>query len=104
MKTAPEGAASSTQQKNLVHLRRQLHCAQTFVVAFAGGGMLALALGRWLFVGLTGAQLGEEARFFDGALEATQCNFERFVFAEFDDHVFFAVKCAGLKVRRVSSE
>ena len=48
--------------------------------------MLALALGRWLFVRLTGAQLGEEARFFDGALKATQSNFEGFVFAEFDDH------------------
>lgn len=97
MKTAPWGAALSTQQKNLVHLRRQLHCAQTFVVALAGRGVLALALGRWLFVGLTGAQFGEEARFFDGAFEAAQCNFERFVFAEFDDHVCFAIKCAGFK-------
>lgn len=34
----------------------------------------------------SGAQLGEEARFFDGALKATQSNFEGFVFAEFDDH------------------
>ena len=74
-----------------------MHCAQAFVVAFASGGMLALALSRWLFVGLTGAQLGEETRFFNGAFEAAECNFERFVFAEFDDHVFFAVKCAGFK-------
>ena len=96
MKTAPEGAALSTQQKNLVHLRRQLHCAQAFVVTFAGSGVLALALGSWFFVRLTSAQLGQEARFFDGALETAQCNFEWFVFAEFDDHVFFAVKGAEL--------
>ena len=53
--------------------------------------MLAFALSCWLFVGLTGAQLSQEAGFFDGAFEAAQGNFERFVFAEFDDHVCFAV-------------
>ena len=89
-KRLPEEPRFSTQQKNLVHLRRQLHCAQTFGVAFAGGGVLALTLSRWLLVGLTGTQLGEEARFFDGALEAAQRYFEWFVFAEFDDHVCFA--------------
>ena len=85
----------STQQKNLVHLRRQLHAANALVVALAGSGVFTFALGGWFFVGLTGAQLGEEAGFFDGALEAAQCYFERFVFAEFDDHGCCAVKCAA---------
>lgn len=59
---------SSTQQKNLVHLWRQLHCAGTFVVAFAGNGVF-MQLCRWLFVGLTSAQLGEEGPFFSSAAE-----------------------------------
>ena len=57
-------------------------------MALASGGVLTLALGRWLFVRLTSAQLGEETCFFDGALEAAHCNFEGLVFADFNNHVW----------------
>ena len=57
-------------------------------MALASGGVLTLALGGWLFVRFTSAQLGEETCFFDGALEATHCNFEGLVFADFNDHVW----------------
>ncbi len=55
-------------------------------MALAGSGVFALALGGWLFISFTGAQLGQETGFFNGALEATHCCFEGFVFADFDDH------------------
>ena len=71
-----------------VQLRRQLHAADALVVALASGGVLTLALGGWLFVRFASTQLGEETCFFDGALEATHCNFEGLVFADFNDHVW----------------
>ena len=71
-----------------VQLRRQLHAADAFIVAFAGGSVFAFALGGWLFIRFTSAQLGEEACFFDGALEATHCNFKGLVFADFNNHVW----------------
>ena len=72
----------------LVQLRRQLHAANALVMAFASGSVLTLALCSWLFVRFTGTQLGKQTCFFDGALEATHCNFEGFVFADFNDHVW----------------
>jgi hypothetical protein len=71
----------------LVKLRWKLHAADALVVALAGSGVFALALGRWLFVSLACAQLGQQTCFFDGALKATHRCFERFVFADFDNHV-----------------
>ena len=61
------------------HLFGQLHAAHTLVVAFHSGGFFALALGRGLFVELAGAQVGEQAQFFNGALEAAQGDVEGFV-------------------------
>jgi hypothetical protein len=57
-------------------------------MALASGGVFTLALGSWLFVRLTSTKLGEEACLFDGALEATHCNFKGLVFADFNDHVW----------------
>ena len=45
-------------------------------------GMLALALGRGLFVELAGAKLGEQAGLFHGPLEAAQRDVERLVFLD----------------------
>src|SRR5688572_15359472 len=64
----------------LVQLRRQHLAAQALVMALHGGGQLALALRGGLFVVLAGAQLGEQARLFHGALEAAHRDFERLVF------------------------
>ena len=71
-----------------VQLRRQLHAANALVMALASGGVFTLALSGWLFVRFTSAQLGEQTCFFDGALEATHCNFEGLVFADFNNHVW----------------
>ncbi len=49
------------------------------MLTFNGSGSLALALGRGLFVKLTGAQLGQKTSLFDGALEAADSNFERLI-------------------------
>src|SRR5690606_13842392 len=62
-----------------VQLLGQLHRAHTLVVALDGGCFLALALGGGLFVELAGAQIGQQAEFFDGALEAAQGDVEGFV-------------------------
>src|SRR5262245_44928175 len=64
----------------LVQLLRQHLAAQALVVALYGGGKLALALCGRLLVVLAGAQLGEQARLFHGALEAAHRDFERLVF------------------------
>jgi hypothetical protein len=53
-------------------------------VALHGGRLLALALGRRLFVELAGAQLGQQADLLDGALEAAQGDIERFVLFDAD--------------------
>jgi hypothetical protein len=58
----------------LVQLLGQLHAAHALVVALDGGGLLALALSGGLFVELAGAQIGQQAQLFDGALEAAQGN------------------------------
>src|SRR5450755_2498312 len=65
----------------LVELGRQLLAAQALVVALDGRRQLALAFGGRLFIELTCTQLGEQARFFDRALEAAQGHFEGLVFA-----------------------
>jgi DNA-binding transcriptional LysR family regulator len=62
-----------------VQLFRQLHGANALVVALDGGCLLALALGGGLFVELAGAQVGQQAQFFDGAFEAAQSDVEGFV-------------------------
>ena len=67
-------------KKELVQLLRQHHAAQTLVVTLDGGSLLALALSGRLLVELTGTELGEEVRLFDGALEAAKGNFKGFVF------------------------
>jgi len=48
-------------------------------VALHGGCLLALALGGRLFVELAGAQVGQQAELFDGALEAAQGDVEGLV-------------------------
>jgi hypothetical protein len=95
MKTAPKGAVirAYSDQQILIELRWQLHAADALVVALAGGGVFTLALGRWLFVSFTCAKLGQQTCFFDSALEATHRCFERFVFADFDDHVNSCFAC-----------
>src|SRR3990167_3388522 len=63
----------------LVQLLGQLHAAHALVVALDGGSLLALALGGGLFVELAGAQVGQQAELFNGALEAAQGNVKGFV-------------------------
>src|SRR5450830_473424 len=41
---------------------------------------LALALSCWFFVEFASTQFGQQTSFFDGAFEATHCDFERLVF------------------------
>jgi len=53
-------------------------------MALDRGGELALALGGGLLVVLARAQFGQQAGFLDGALEAAQRRFERFVFLDAD--------------------
>src|SRR4051812_37804884 len=62
-------------------LRRELLTAQPLVVALDGSRELALALCGGLFVELASAKLGEQAGFFDRALETAQRDFEGLVFA-----------------------
>jgi hypothetical protein len=61
-----------------------LLATQALALALDCGGELALALGGGLFVELAGAQFGQEADFFDGALEAAQGDIKRLVFFDFD--------------------
>ena len=72
------------QPNESIHLWWQHVGAQALVVALYRSGFFALALGGGLFVELTGTQLGEQTGFFDGALEATDCSLEGFVFAYAD--------------------
>jgi len=64
----------------LIHFWRQHLAANPLVMAFHSSSGLALALGGGLLVELASTQLGEQAGFFNGALEATDCNFKRLVF------------------------
>ncbi len=85
-----------------VQLLGQLHAANALVVALHGGSLLALALGRRLFVELTGAQVGQQAQLFDGALEAAQCHVEGFVlfYTDGGHSVMFPIGAAsGLRGR-----
>jgi len=70
-------------------------------MALASGSVLTLALSGWLFVRFTSAQLGEEACFFDSALEAAHCNFEGLVFADFNNHVWPKSVSSLLRLRVV---
>src|SRR5205814_3770555 len=72
-----------------VQALRQLHAADALEVALDGCRLLALALGGGLFVELAGTQIGQQAEFLDGALEAAQCHIERLVFFDANrSHVF----------------
>ena len=62
----------------------QLHAAYAFVMAFDGGGFLAFAFGGGFFVELAGAQVGQQAQFFDGAFEAAKRDVEGLVFFDSD--------------------
>jgi hypothetical protein len=70
---------SAGREYFLVQLFGQLHGANTLVIAFDGSGLLALAFGGWLFIKLASAQVGQQAEFFDGALEAAQRYVKGFV-------------------------
>lgn len=72
--------AGFLQAGDLVQLLGQLHAAHALVVAFDSSSFFALALSGGLFIKLTCAQLGEQAQFFNGALEAAQGGFVWFVF------------------------
>ena len=65
-----------------VQFRRQGQATEALVLTFYGSGSLALALGGGLFVKLTGAQLGQEARLLDSTLEAANRHLERLVFLD----------------------
>ena len=69
-------------KRRLVQLRRQGQAAEALVLTLDSGSSLALALGGGLFVKLTGAQLGQEARLLDSALEAANGHLERLVFLD----------------------
>ena len=70
-------------------MRRQLYWISTGALHFLGvtldcGSSLALALGSRLLVELTRTDFGQNAGFFAGALEATQCYVEGFILFNFD--------------------
>src|SRR6185312_1721364 len=68
-----------------IESRRQLLAANALVVTLHGGGTLALALGRGLFVELARAQFRQQPGLLDGALEAPQGSLEGLVFFEADN-------------------
>src|SRR5690606_1871763 len=72
------GRAAAAQRES-VQLLGQLHAAHALVVALDGGRLLALPFGGGLLVELAGAQVGQQAQFFDGALEAAQRHVKGFV-------------------------
>src|SRR5690606_37776281 len=73
------GLFGRTRRRRSVQLLGQLHGATAIEVALDRGGFLALALGGGLLVELAGAEVGQQAEFFNGALEATQSHVERLV-------------------------
>src|SRR6478736_4363902 len=92
------GPARAGKACRSVQLGRQLLAAQTLVMALDGGRLLALPLGRRLFVKLARPQLGEEARLFNRALEAAQCGLERLVLPNANaGHVSMLPFLEGLK-------
>jgi len=68
----------------LIKLRRQQLAAETFFVPLDSSSGLALTLGSRFFVERASAQFGEEAYFFDGALEAADSDFKRLIFFDAD--------------------
>ena len=72
------------QKLELVELLGEHHAAQALVVTLDGSSLLTLTFGGGLFVELAGAEFGKETRLFDGALEAAEGNFKRFVFFNAD--------------------
>ena len=68
----------------LVELLGEHHAAQALVVALDGSSLLTLTFSGGLFVEFAGAELGKKTRLFDGALEAAEGNFKRFVFLNAD--------------------
>ena len=71
---------SKSFYNKLVELLGQHHATKTLVVTLDSSGLLTLTFSRGLFVKFTGAQLSEQARLFNRALEATKGDFKRFVF------------------------
>ena len=71
--------------KRSIQARGQLLATDALVVALHSGGVLALALGRGLLIELARTQFGEQTGLFDGALEAAQSGFKRFVFLQSND-------------------
>ena len=67
------------QKRCLVHLFRQLHRTNAFVVALHSCRFFAFALSRWFFVKLTCTQISQQAQFFNLALKATQSYVKRFI-------------------------
>lgn len=74
------GAGEASLGKRLIHLFRQLHAANTLVMALDSCRFFALALGCWLFVELTRTQVGQQTEFFNSPFKAAQCNVKGFVF------------------------
>ena len=69
----------------LKHARRQLLATDALVMALNGSSLLALTLSSRFFLEFAGAQLGQQAGFFNCALEATQCGFKGLVFFQTND-------------------
>ena len=73
-------AERDSLRPRLIKARRQLLAANTLVVALNSGRLLALTLGSGLFIELASPQFGQQAGFFNRALETTQSSFKRFIF------------------------
>jgi len=58
----------------------ELHATNTFVMTLDRSSQFALTFCSWLLIKLACAQFCQKTSFFNGALEATHCDFERLVF------------------------
>ena len=63
-------------------------------MAFYRSGSFTLAYCRWLFIELAATHFREYTGFFAGALEAPQCDVERFVFFDFNVGHEVEIPCA----------
>ena len=73
-----------TETLRLVELLGEHHAAQALVVTLDGSSLLTLTFSGGLFVEFASAKFGKKTRLFDGALEAAEGNFKRFVFFNAD--------------------
>ena len=120
--TRPAAAPDWCYRNNraiLVELLRQHLRTQAFTRTRHGSSLLALALGRRLFVSGAGAQFLDQASALDFTAEAAQCNFDRLVFFQTerfgarlrgkrvvcldipDDYVFLQPELVALLEKRV---